>query len=437
MRRGIRTSLLVLAMASTALTPARGQILEVIDFEDHPANPVGTPGVSLDPDFYAERGVRFSLGATVLQYDAGFSSSGTHGLEMCYSAEFCSTPFSIGFDSPQQTVTVAVGYSGSLDETVPVVMVAYDINETPVDDDEIVLGPGSPVPIFQQLSVGPIDPQVAEELGSDGLISAVEIRWLDDTRGMNSLAIDDLAYEPFVPFVGFETEPAELSFHSSGEFSDVSITNVGNVPAIFDMGLSGDTEAFVLDEAGCRVGLPPGASCVVGVGFEPAEEGDYSAGIVLISRQPEQNHVIPVAGSLAPVVDTPPTTEPGEATAATDPRETTVVTQGGDTVDTDGSTVTSEAIAVGPGGDGADDPDLMMPLTLVIILVAVGGGAMLFRLRPGRSNHQGPTQTSQAAVEVSPNRSTSEVTVLRSQPVTAVRVVSDRGFTTLMEDDRR
>lgn len=436
MRRGIRTSLLVLAMASTALTPARGQILEVIDFEDHPANPVGTPGDSLDPDFYAEQGVRFSPGATVLQYDAGFTSSGTNGLEMCYSAEFCSTPFSIGFDFPQQTVTVAVGYSGSLDETVPVVMVAYDINETPVDDDEVVLGPSSPVPIVQQLSVGPIDPLVAEEFGSDGLISAVEIRWLDDTRDMNSLAIDDLVYEPFVPFVGFETEPAELLFHSSGEFSEVSITNVGNVPAIFDVGLSGDAEAFVLDEAGCRDGLPPGASCVIGVGFEPAEEGGYSAGIVLISRQPEQNHVIPVAGSLAPVVDTPTTTEPGETTAATDPRETTVVTRDGDTVDTDGSTVTSEALTVGAGGDGPD-PDLMLPLTLVITLVAVGGGAMLFRLRPGRSNHQGPTQTSEATVEVSPNRGISDVIVLRSQPVTAVRVVSDRGFTTLMEDDQR
>ncbi|HSM43526.1 MAG TPA: hypothetical protein VK969_00770, partial [Acidimicrobiia bacterium] len=186
MRRGVWTALLILMIASTAVTPARGQSLEVIDFDDHPANPAGTPGTSLEPDFYAERGVRFSRGATVLQYDAGFASSGSNGLEMCYAAEFCSTPFQIRFDSPQQSVTISVGYSGGLEEPVPVLMVAYDTNGEWLDVDRILIGPGSPVPIAQQLSVGPTDPRQTERQASDGLISAVEIHWLDDTRAMNS-----------------------------------------------------------------------------------------------------------------------------------------------------------------------------------------------------------------------------------------------------------
>jgi hypothetical protein len=431
-RRGAWTALLVLVMTSTALTTARAQSLETIDFEDHPANPAGTPGTSLDPDFYADRGVRFSLGATVLEYDDGFTPSGTNGLEMCYSVEFCSTPFLIGFDSPQQSVTISVGYSGALDEAVPVMMIAYDANGGPLDVDETLLGPGSPVPVTQPLTVGPTDPFVAEELGSDGLISTVEIRWSDETRVMNSLAIDDLVFEPFVPFVSFETQPTELSFDAAGAVSEVLVTNVGNVAAIFDVALDGDADAFALDDSRCREALDPGASCIIGVGFDPGEPGEYTAGVVLISRQLEQNHVIPIAAS-TPVVNTSPTTEPGDTTEPTDPGETTEATDAGQTTQE-----TSEPTATAVEG-GERGPDLMVPLTLVIVVVIVGGGALLFRLRPRRARTRKTTETrrTRATITVSPDRGASAVTVRDGQPVTAVRVLSGPGSTTLMEEDRQ
>lgn len=442
MRRGVWTALLAVTIASIAFTQARGQSLEVIEFDDHPANPVGTPGVFLEPDFYAERGVRFSLGGTVLEYDEGFTSSGSNGLEMCYAAEFCSTPFQIGFDSPQQSVMISVGYSGGLDESVPVRMVAYDSNGVPLDVDEILIGPGSPVPIAQQLSVGPTDPRLAEEQGSDGLISAVEIGWLDDTRAMNSLAIDDLVYEPFVPFVEFETDPTELIFSSSPSFGEVLVTNIGNVAAVFDVAIAGDAEAIRLDETRCREELTPGDSCTIGVGFDPAEEGEYTAAIVLISPQLEQNHEVPIAGSLAPVVGPPPTTDSTGTTGATgdDAADTSEPSAADDATaddssDTDESAVTDEA-AGNDSGIGEQGPDLAVPLTW---LVAIGGAALLFKVRPRRSRGQQARNAPRASatVRVSPNPGATAVTMRDRQPVTGIRVLSDRGSTTLIEEDQR
>ena len=444
MRRGFWTALLILVIASTAATPAGGQSLEVIDFDDHPANPAGTPGTSLEPDFYAERGVRFSLGATVLEYDPGFASSGSNGLEMCYSAEFCSTPFQIGFDSPQQSVTVSVGYSGGLEEAVPVLMVAYDINGARLDVDETLIGPGSPVPIAQQLSVGPTDPRVTEA-ASDGLISAVEIRWRDATRAMNSLAIDDLVYEPFVPFVAFETEPTGLTFNTAGSFSEVLVTNIGNVPAVFDVAIAGDAAAIVLDDTRCREELAPDGSCMIGVGFDPGEEGEYTAAIVLISPQLEQNHEVPITGSLAPVVGPPPTTVPtgtttgpNDAAADTDePSATDDAAADDDATDTDEPAATDDA-AAGGAGNGEPGSDFTAPLTVLIVLVAIGGGALLYRLRPGHSpsrRARNPSRTT-PTVRVSSDPGTTAVTVDDRQPVTGIRVLSDRGTTTLMEEDR-
>lgn len=438
MKRGIWTALVVMAIASTALAPARGQSQERIDFEDHQANTIGTPGIALDPDFYAERGVRFSRGATVLQYDDGFTSSGSHGLEMCYAAEFCSTPFQIGFDSPQQSVAVSVGYSGELDETASVLIIAYDIDGARLDVDETLIGPGSPVPIAQQLSVGPTDPELAERQGSDGLVSSVEIRWSDATRAMNSLAIDDLTYEPFVPFVALEIEPAELTFSPAEPFSEVLVANVGNIAAVFDVALAGDAEAFVLDETRCREDLAPGASCTIAVAFDPVEEGEYTAAIVLISPQLEQNHEVPIAGALDPAVGSPSTTGPTATTEASNDDAATDTTATADNATANDGSDTDEAVgAAGDAGSSEQGPtDLMAPMAVLSVLVAIGGGALVFRLRSSRRRAREASRST-ATITVSPDPGTTAVTMRDNQLVTTVRVLSDGSFTTLIEEDRR
>ena len=120
-RMALRGALLAVAIQMILGSPAGGQSVEVVDFEDHPA------GRDIDPAFYIDRGIRFE-GGTVLEYQEGFASSGRHGLEMCYSQEFCTTPFRIRFESAQKSVSVFVGYSGRLADAPPVLMVAFDAN---------------------------------------------------------------------------------------------------------------------------------------------------------------------------------------------------------------------------------------------------------------------------------------------------------------------
>lgn len=443
MRRELWTALLILGIVSTAVSSAEGQSLETIDFDDHPANPQGTPGIFLDPDFYADRGVRFSIGATVLAYEPGFTPSGSNGLEMCYAAEFCSTPFSASFDSPQTTVSVAIGYSDALNIDASVVMVAYDANGSAVDFDTASLGPGAPVPVATQLSVGPVEPRVAAAQESDGLITMIEIMWADEARAMNSLAIDNLVYEPFVPFLAFFVEPAVLRFGSPAEAREVLVTNVGNVIAVLDLTLEGDTEAFVLDDSACGDELAPGSSCSVSVRFNPPADGEYLAEIVIVSPQLEQNQVVPIDGILSPQGGTTETTDAGgddngatDSEATDDVSDATIADESSESEAESRNEPTEEATPE-PGTTDDGQSPLMTPMAIVAVLIAIGGGALLLRLRPGR---HGPGRAdtnsprAQATVRVSPDQGTSQVTTDQQQPVTAIRVKADSGTTTTKEN---
>ena len=398
----------VLLMVMLVGSPARGQGGEIVDFEEHRANPPGTGGVSIDSDFYRDRGVRFEAG-TVLRYEEGFASSGRNGLEMCYSSEFCTAPFQIGFDDPQQGVSVRVGYSGTLDEPARVLMVAFDSEDAPVAVAEVMLEPGSPVPVRQELAV----------VDLAGRITAVEIRWRDDTRFMNSLAIDDLVFEPFLPVVDFAADPIPLFFEEPVA-EDIVVTNTGNVAVSFFVTLD-PVGAFELLGTPCSEGLAPGDSCVLRVRFDPPDAEEYTTEVVLRGLAGGPIFAIPISGRQR-LLDVPPTTLADAPTTAVQTTVAPTAAPHFDPSPSDG------------GGDSFATP-------ILVLLVALGGSVLLIRrwrakppmpAQPSDGTLPPPTPT----VTVTPDEGSNEITTDDRQPVTAIRVAvdPDRTTTTLTEE---
>lgn len=407
---------------SLAAGPAMSQSIEIVDFEDHEANPTGTPGVGLDPDFYARRGVHFAPGATVLSYDGGFASSGRNGLEMCYSAEFCSAPFGVGFDDGQMEVTVNIGFSGTLDAAEPVVMVALDHNFQRIAVAREVIRAGSDVPIDTPLVV--TDPA--------GRIRWVEIRWEDAKRVSNSLAIDDLLFQPFVPFAELTTSPEPLVF---GELQPgesvvvpIVITNTGNIDFSFFVTVEDPLGRFAVVGDTCDGGLGVGTSCVVDIRFFPSEQGEHAAEIVIRGETGAPLKAIPAVGSLVvPVATTTPATSAAPTTSAspvTAAPQTTVVA--------------TTLVPTTTGGTGSGSNYwwwLLAP-------VAASAGLVLVRLRRGgpapstaaTGPTEGPTPAGSATLRVRPGEAQHEILPSRAAPVTAVRVTTTAATTTLIEE---
>lgn len=400
----------VLVMVMMVGSPVWGQGVEMIDFEEHPANPPGTSGESIDPDFYRDRGVRFESG-TVLQYEEGFASSGRNGLEMCYSREFCTAPFQIGFDAPQQGVTVRVGYSGTLDEPARVLMVAFDDNRARVAVAELMLEPGSPVPVGPKLAV--------EDLA--GRITAVEVRWSDATRFMSFLVIDDLLFEPFVPVVDFAADPLFLESIESVA-GEIVVTNIGNVAVSFFVTLNDPAGAFELLGTTCNEGLAPGDSCVLQVRFGPRDAGEYTTEAVLRGQDGGPIFAIPISGrkplqEVIPTTVAPPTSAPPSTVAPT----TAVPTS-----------VAPTAAPVSPSAsDGGGDSNTTL---ILVLLVAIGGSVWLIRRwrakPPNAAKPSDGTPPPTPTVTVTPDEGSNEITTGDRQPVTAIRVAADPGRTT-------
>jgi len=390
-------------------SPVWGQGVEMIDFEEHPANPPGGPGESIDPDFYRDRGVRFE-GGTVLRYEEGFASSGRNGLEMCYSREFCTAPFQIGFDAPQRGVTVQVGYSGTLDEPARVLMVAFDSNGARVAVAELMLEPGSPVPVGRELTV--------EDLA--GRITAVEVRWSDATRFMTFLVIDDLLFEPFVPVGDFVADPLFLESIESVA-GEIVVTNIGNVAVSFFVTLDDPAGAFELLGTTCNEGLAPRDSCVLQVRFGPRDAGEYTTEAVLRGQDGGPIFAIPISGrkplpGVTPTTVAPPATAPPSTVAPT-PVATTAAPVGPSSSDGDGDSFTT-----------------LIATLIVVLLVAIGGSVLLIRRwrakPPSAAQPSDGTPPPTPTVTVTPDEGSHEITTDDRRPVTAIRVAVDPGRTT-------
>jgi hypothetical protein len=401
------------------VSPVRAQTSEPIDFEDHPANPSG-----LDPDFYADRGVRFG-GGTVLAYDAGFAGSGTHALEVCYSSEFCNTPFRIGFDTPQRQVSVSVGYSGGLEEPSPVFMFAVDEEGTRLDDDEVVLGPGSPVAVGARL--------VADDPA--GRIAAVEIRWRDATRYTDHLVVDDVVFEP--AFVTLEADPNPLILESADAPGEIVVTNSGNVPALFSVELR-ESSAFQLGDTSCDEELAAGASCSIAIRFMPPEEGEHQALAVLSNADGNALLRVQILGRHV-LIATTSTTEP-LATTATTPTTlvpTTIAPSVGTTAvspsDDPGGTPPAPPQ---PSEGGLDRTMMIFATLLLIVVVAVGGSALLVRMWRESSLRlpRGPVPLP-ITLRLTPGVAADQITRDGRRPISAIRVVRLGGVTTIVTEE--
>src|SRR5262249_9006667 len=88
----------------------------VIDFDDLPAGPVGTPPQVHVSNQYANRGITFNNPVALnfshssdLGYPPDFAHSGTNAIETCYATEFCTAPIEMTFTTPQTRVKAWVG----------------------------------------------------------------------------------------------------------------------------------------------------------------------------------------------------------------------------------------------------------------------------------------------------------------------------------------
>jgi len=86
----------------------------VIDFEDLPAGPFGTPPrVSVNTQ-YADRGITFNNPdafdfSDSSGYPPDFAHSGANAIETCFAIEFCTAPIEMTFTTPQTRVKAWVG----------------------------------------------------------------------------------------------------------------------------------------------------------------------------------------------------------------------------------------------------------------------------------------------------------------------------------------
>ena len=437
-RMALRAALLAAALPMILGSPASGQSGDVIDFEDHPV------GIDIDPGFYIDRGARFE-GGTVLEYGEGFASSGRNGLEMCYSEEFCTTPFRISFELGQQSVAVVVGYSGRLGEAPPVLLVAFDGDGQRLDASDVVLEPGSPVPVRHVLEVR--DPE--------GGIRAVEIRWSDAQRFMNFLVIDDVKFEPTFPDV-LVADPSELVLESESS-GEIIVTNKGSGAVSFTVGLADEAGVFELLDTTCGGTLAPGESCMLVVRFGSRAQGEYHEAAVLLDRTGEQLLAIPIIGHEAPVETTtsPPTTSittspassttsvASTTTAASSASTTTAASSASTTTSTSSASTTTSAIVV-PTTEPRSDVTIGVRLTRQVpvatsIVGAIGGVFLLARWRRRRANtrarHLESTTKIHATVRVIPDQGSHQITADDRQPVTAIRIATGPGgvLTTLVE----
>src|SRR5712692_1669328 len=119
----------------------------VIDFED--LQPVTVLSQ------YANRGVTFN-GPSARDYSQtpGFTHSGTKAIELCFAAEFCTTPLNITFTAGQAHVKLWVGYSAPLPQARTVVLRALDRKSVPVGQASVVLSQSTgPIPVQNPLQI--------------------------------------------------------------------------------------------------------------------------------------------------------------------------------------------------------------------------------------------------------------------------------------------
>jgi len=161
----------------------------VIDFEDVPTRGRGQGGPAVLTGRYAARGVTFNR-VQVFDYAQGqqipkFAHSGTHAIEQCYAAEFCTLPIAASFAAPQTRVKVWVGYSEPHPKPGTILFLAHDAAGTVIGRRAVsVPASKSAMPIATPMEI----------VDKDRRIAGVEIR-AEGGLGASGLAVDDLEFE--------------------------------------------------------------------------------------------------------------------------------------------------------------------------------------------------------------------------------------------------
>ncbi|MEM7765674.1 MAG: hypothetical protein AAF290_16535 [Pseudomonadota bacterium] len=138
-------ALLALVALTTPFAPVQAQV--IIDFENLPANPPGTPGAGPVLNQFAGSGVTFNRPIPI-NYAIGtlakpdLPRSGSKAIVQCFAEEFCTRPIEARFTSGQRRVRAWVGFSGTLNTVRNVVMIGFDQSGNTIVSNNVSIGPG-------------------------------------------------------------------------------------------------------------------------------------------------------------------------------------------------------------------------------------------------------------------------------------------------------
>lgn len=180
----LRTTRFLAASAFLALffpPPLRAQTPVVIDFEGIPQELVFNR--------FANLGVTFN-GPLARDYSdtPGFAHSGTRAVELCFAQEFCTSPLEVSFTAGQAHARVFVGYTAQLPQPARVTMQALDANGAVVGQADVVLGPGTSIPVQSPLEINSASANIQR------LVVGFAPANPGDTAFNNGLVIDDVEF---------------------------------------------------------------------------------------------------------------------------------------------------------------------------------------------------------------------------------------------------
>lgn len=218
--RLIQGAFLLVVYLVIASSPVRAQTK--IDFEN-----LASSTVVLDQ--YDVVGIQFN-GPRASQYPAGFSSSGTKAIELCFAMEFCTSPLEITMQAAQRSVSLWVGSSVARQRRARVVLRAFDALDQQVGLAFVDLGPSSsPINLTHRLKI---------ELATP-MIKRVTLGYApapDGPRLNNGLVVDDLEISgsPEPMQCNISTPPAiEWTTPENGRIVNVNLLRIsGSVASL-------------------------------------------------------------------------------------------------------------------------------------------------------------------------------------------------------------
>ncbi|MEM7324195.1 MAG: hypothetical protein AAF531_13985 [Actinomycetota bacterium] len=363
-KRRLAFAAVVMLAAASILAPghgpahAQGGGSVVVTFDDYPANISGSPAASPITTEYRGEGLTFPFGATALVFDDSsfpprpdLPRSGDTVISTCYSQEFCSSRIIMEFDPPLADLSAHAGYYGSLSQRADLLLEGFN------EDGKVVATDTVTIPAADQATPATNPLSITSETGE---IVAAQIRWVDESRFLSLLIVDDVTLAPFVaaPELTTEPSPIELTVEEDRVTVDIEVTNTGNVTLVEllptldnldDLTDKTDLRLALNHDAGCFLAMSPGQPCPVVITATPAagntiaSDGVGTLTIRTLSGQPLFE--TPVVVTLSPP---PPDTTTSIDTTEPETNEGETETE---------TTVTEDTTGAATDVDGDEDVD--------------------------------------------------------------------------------